>query len=105
MNNININASVLSEGLHEIVGVVERKQTMPILSHILMECSNKTLTITATDLEVQLTSTISNIDSNDDFVTTIPGRKAFEIIRSLGNNEIELAIADSSVVILSLIHI
>ena len=101
MNNININASVLSEGLHEIVGVVERKQTMPILSHILMECSNKTLTITATDLEVQLTSTISNIDSNDDFVTTIPGRKAFEIIRSLGNNEIELAIADSSVVIKS----
>ena len=62
MNNININASVLSEGLHQIVGVVERKQTMPILSHVLIDCSKNTLTITATDLEVQLSSTISDID-------------------------------------------
>ena len=39
MNNININASLLSEGVQKIVGVVERKQTMPILGHILIETS------------------------------------------------------------------
>ena len=97
MNNININASALSEGLQQIVGVVERKQTMPILSHVLMECSNNTLTITATDLEVQLSTTIENINSNNNFVTTIPGRKAFEIIRSLGNKEIEVKVSDTSI--------
>ena len=52
MNNINIKASVLSESLQQIVGVVERKQTMPILSHILLDCSENSLTLTATDLEV-----------------------------------------------------
>ena len=50
MNNININASLLSEGVQKIVGVVERKQTMPILGHILIECSKGKLKLTATDL-------------------------------------------------------
>jgi len=101
MNNININASVLSEGLRQIVGVVDRKQTMPICNHVLMDCSKDTLNITATDLEVQLSSKISDINANEDFTTTIPGRKAYEIIRSLGDKEIELTVAESSVVIKS----
>ena len=101
MNNININASLLSEGVQKIVGVVERKQTMPILGHILIECSKGKLTLTATDLEVQLSCTIDNVNSNEDFITTIPGRKAFEIIRSLGNKEIEMLISDSTITIKS----
>ena len=101
MNNININAQTLSEGIQKVIGVVERKQTMPILSHILISCSNKRLTISATDLEVQLTSTIENIDCNDDFVSTLPGRKAFEIIRSLGDQELNINISDTSTEIMS----
>ena len=101
MNNINIKASLLSEGLQQIVGVVERKQTMPILSHILLECSENNLTLTATDLEVQLSCTVKNVNADDNFVTTIPGRKAFEIIRSLGEQDIEIIVSDSSLKIKS----
>ena len=101
MNNINIKASLLSEGLQQIVGVVERKQTMPILSHILLECSENNLTLTATDLEVQLSCTVKNANADDNFVTTIPGRKAFEIIRSLGEQDIEIIVSDSSLKIKS----
>ena len=101
MNNINIKASVLSDGLQQIVGVVERKQTMPILSHILLDCSKNNLTLTATDLEVQLSCTMENINADGDFVTTIPGRKAFEIIKSLGEQEIEIIVSDSTLKIKS----
>jgi DNA polymerase-3 subunit beta len=101
MNNINIKASLLSNSLQQIVGVVERKQTMPILSHILLECSGNSLTLTATDLEVQLSCTIENVNVDEDFVTTIPGRKAFEIIKSLGEQDIEIIVSDSSLKITS----
>ena len=101
MNNINIKASVLSESLQQIVGVVERKQTMPILSHILLDCSENNLTLTATDLEVQLSCTVDNVNADGNFVTTIPGRKAFEIIKSLGEQEIEIIVSDSSIKIKS----
>ena len=101
MNNINIKASLLSKGMQQIVGVVERKQTMPILSHILLDCSGNKLTLTATDLEVQLSCTIQDVKSNGDFSTTIPGRKSFEIIKSLGEQEVELLISESTVKITS----
>ena len=101
MNNINIKASLLSDSLQQIVGVVERKQTMPILSHILLECSGNSLTLTATDLEVQLSCTIENVNVDEDFVTTIPGRKAFEIIKSLGEQDIEIIVSESSLKITS----
>lgn len=101
MNNINIKASLLSESLQQIVGVVERKQTMPILSHILLDCSENNLTLTATDLEVQLSCTIQGVNSDGDFITTIPGRKAFEIIRSLGEQDVEIAVSESSIKITS----
>ena len=101
MNNINIKASLLSNSLQQIVGVVERKQTMPILSHILLECSGNSLTLTATDLEVQLSCTIENVNVDEDFVTTIPGRKAFEIIKSLGEQDIEIIVSESSLKITS----
>jgi DNA polymerase-3 subunit beta len=101
MNNINIKASLLSESLQQIVGVVERKQTMPILSHILLDCSENDLTLTGTDLEVQLSCTIQGVNSDGDFITTIPGRKAFEIIRSLGEQDVEIAVSESSIKITS----
>ena len=101
MSTININAEDLAEGLQKVVGVVERKQTMPILSHILLSCSSKKLTITATDLEVQLSCNIENVNTDGDFTTTIPGRKAFEIIKSLGNKEIELVVSEPSIKIKS----
>ena len=55
-------------------------------------------TITATDLEVQISSKFkANI--SEDFLITLPGRKLFDILRSLGNTEIELS-SDNDTILL-----
>ena len=40
--------------LHAVIGVVERRQTMPILSNVLIVIADGSLKVTATDLEVEL---------------------------------------------------
>ena len=45
---------VLLKPLQAVIGVVERRQTMPILSNILLVAKDGQLSVTATDLEVEL---------------------------------------------------
>ena len=45
--------------LQSIIGVVERRQTMPILSNILLVANDNKLSVTATDLEVELVAETS----------------------------------------------
>ena len=101
MNTININTEELSKALQNIIGVVEKKQTMPILSHILIENKAGRLTLTSTDLEVQLSTEIKVTDEAEEFITTAPGRKLYEIIRSLQNEEVSLAISENDITIKS----
>ena len=88
--NIIINSEELVKHLANVIGVVDRKQTMPILGHILLSGCSGEITLTATDLEVQISSKFkANI--SDDFSITLPGRKLFDILRSLGNTDVELS--------------
>ncbi len=96
--NIIINTEEFVNHLSKVVGVVDRKQTMPILGHVLVSGSSGEITITATDLEVQISSKFkANI--SEDFLITLPGRKLFEILRSLGNTELELS-SDNDTILL-----
>ena len=79
---ITIKREDLLHSLQVIIGVVERRQTMPILANILMSTQNNILTMTASDLEVELISTIT-VDNADELSVTIPGRKLLDICRSL----------------------
>ena len=96
--NIIINTEEFVNHLSKVVGVVDRKQTMPILGHVLISGSSGEITITATDLEVQISSKFkANI--SEDFLITLPGRKLFDILRSLGNTELELT-SDNDTILL-----
>ena len=96
--NIIINTEEFVNHLSKVVGVVDRKQTMPILGHILISGTSGEITLTATDLEVQISSKFkANI--SDDFLITLPGRKLFDILRSLGNTDLELT-SDGDTVVL-----
>ena len=96
--NIIINTEEFVNHLSKVVGVVDRKQTMPILGHVLVSGSSGEITITATDLEVQISSKFkANI--SEDFLITLPGRKLFDILRSLGNTELELS-SDNDTILL-----
>ena len=72
----------LLKPLQAVIGVVERRQTMPILANVLMVAKNGEVAITATDLEVELVAnTAVQVDSPGE--VTVPGRKLLDICRAL----------------------
>ncbi len=79
---LSITREDLLKPLQQIIGAVERRQTMPALSNLLLRSKNDGLSITATDLEVELIAALETTlaESGD---TTIPARKLLEICRSL----------------------
>ncbi len=68
--------------LSAVIGVVERRQTMPILAHVLIAAKDGRLTMTATDLEVELRAQVQ-VDVEDSGEVTVPGRKLYDICRAL----------------------
>ena len=66
------------------IGVVERRQTLPILSNVLINVQDTQLTITGTDLEVELIGR-SELQSPAEIggEITVPGRKLFDICKTL----------------------
>ncbi|WP_442682979.1 DNA polymerase III subunit beta [Stenotrophomonas sp. JC08] len=68
--------------LTQVVNVVERRQTLPVLANFLVQVQDGQLALTGTDLEVEMVSRIA-VDDAQDGETTIPARKLFEIIRAL----------------------
>tara|TARA_B100000965_G_scaffold287714_1_gene245545 strand:- start:1654 stop:2757 length:1104 start_codon:yes stop_codon:yes gene_type:complete len=71
------------KSLNATLGVVEKRQTLPILSNVLLEVDEGSLKFTATDLESEIstTSTISNFKSGGK--TTAPARKLNDLCRLL----------------------
>lgn len=80
--NFTIQREALLKPLQTICGVVERRQTLPILSHVLIQCDGQQITMTATDLEVEMVAT-ANVDSAEAGETTLPARKFMDICRTL----------------------
>ncbi len=68
--------------LQAAIGVVERRQTMPILANVLLSSRDGRLAVTATDLEVELVAQ-AKITPAADGAITVPGRKLLDICRSL----------------------
>ncbi|NNF66291.1 MAG: DNA polymerase III subunit beta [Gammaproteobacteria bacterium] len=68
--------------LQAVAGVVERRQTMPILANFLLVAKDNQLSATATDLEVELVAT-TEIDVATPGEITVPGRKLLDICRAL----------------------
>ena len=85
--NININKTDLLTPLLKIIGVIERRQTLPILSNVFFSLEGSELKLVGTDLEVQILAT-SNIETSGSFSITIPARKLLDICRSLPDDSI-----------------
>lgn len=73
----------LLKPLQAVIGVVERRQTMPILSNVLVAAKTSGLTLTGTDLEVELVAdaTAEKIEVPGEI--TVPGRKLLDITKAL----------------------
>jgi DNA polymerase-3 subunit beta len=74
----------LLKPLQVVIGIVERKQTLPILSNVLIEKEPGKIRFTATDLEIQITTTIETKISESELSSiTVGGKKLQEILRIL----------------------
>ena len=70
--------------LQAIIGVVERRQTMPILANVLIQAQADHVSMTATDLEVELVAK-APVTLQQGGEVTLPGRKLLDIVRALPN--------------------
>ena len=68
--------------LQSVIGVVERRQTMPVLANVLLSARDGRLHITGTDLEVELVAS-GQVTVQQGGDITLPGRKLLDIFRSL----------------------
>ena len=73
---------LLESTLQSVVGVVERRQTLPILGNVLIRAEGKHLVMVATDLEVEIHQTVENLCEQAGEIT-VPARKLYDICRSL----------------------
>jgi DNA polymerase-3 subunit beta len=83
-----LNRESLLKPLLLVSGAVERKSTLPILGNILFDVSGQSLTLTATDLELEMVSSTQIDNQGDDGKITIPARKLLDICKSLPDDSI-----------------
>jgi len=88
--NILIDTRELKNSLQSVVGVVGKDLSMPILSHVLIKKAEKTIQIIGTNLEVQITTSCNYIESDDFDEITVPGKKLYDIVRSLNDQDVQL---------------
>ena len=79
---ISANRDDLLRPLQQIVGVVERRQTLPILANVLIGLKDNSLSLTATDLEVEL-RTLTQVGGKGELDFTLPARKLMDIVKAL----------------------
>ena len=97
--NILINTNTLRNALHDIVGVVSKDLSMPILSHVLIEKSEKQINITGTNLEMQITVKAAFLESDEFEPITVSGRKLYEIVRSLDDQNLQITTSKNRLIL------
>ena len=78
-----IQREALLKPLQLVAGVVERRQTLPVLNNVLMVLSEGELAMTGTDLEVELVGRVRVDDEIQAGEITVPARKFLDIVKSL----------------------
>jgi len=82
MNLKNLERDTILKPLQAVVGIVERRQTLPILANVLIDPAGDALRMLATDLELQI-STETPIAGAEGQPITVSARKLLDILRAL----------------------
>jgi DNA polymerase-3 subunit beta len=86
---LTVNKSSFLKELGFIQGVVEKKNTIPILSNLLLEARHGVLSIKGTDLDVSI-STVCEAEAKKEGAVCLQAKKLFEIVRALPDAAIEI---------------
>lgn len=88
--------------LSTVAGIVERRNTMPILANILLRKEGARLAFIATDLEVQITTHAEFGVGDDNESTTVAARKLLDILRALPDSgDVKLSLASAKLAVQS----
>ncbi len=83
-----VNSKVLEKLLSKIIPAVPSRTPMPVLENFLVEIKDGLMTVSATDMEIALRSSL-NVPSDEDLKMVIPAKLFYDIIRSLGDTQIK----------------
>ena len=92
--------SIFFKTLSHLQGIVDKKNSLPILSNILIEAKDNALTLSSTDMDISI---IEKIDCNvlEDGSTTINSQILYDIVRKIDDNsEIEIISNDGKLLTL-----
>jgi DNA polymerase III subunit beta len=92
---IRIDRAELLTELAPMQGVVERKSTIPVLSHLLLRSKEDRLHLAATDLDVSLTSWCA-AEVDQEGAVAVQARKFLEIVRAVAGESVELVLEDET---------
>ncbi|NJA08352.1 MULTISPECIES: DNA polymerase III subunit beta [Methylomonas] len=93
-----ISRDLILPSLQQIVSVIEKRQTMPILSNVLLWADESSLVMTGTDTEIQIVSKVYCESIENPGVITVPARKFLDICRLLpGGAELKFELHEDKV--------
>jgi DNA polymerase III subunit beta len=97
-----VSREALLKPLQLVAGVVERRQTLPVLSNVLIVLQGDQLSLTGTDLEVEIVGRVQLETPGQPGEITVPARKLVDICRSLQDDaKIEFILEDQRIVVKS----
>jgi DNA polymerase III subunit beta len=93
---LTISKEQMIQGLQAVQNIVSTRTTLPVLSNVLLRADAKRLDLTATDLDVSISSAVeANVDRPG--AVTLPAKKLFGIVRELPAQQIELEVDEKNV--------
>jgi DNA polymerase-3 subunit beta len=88
---------VLVKGMQDVQNAINPKTTLPILSNILIETNKDNISLTATDLDIGITSNIQ-VKPGTEGAITIPAKKFFDIIKELPDGAVSVSVKKNNLV-------
>ena len=93
----NLNQQDLQQALNYCQGIIEKRNTLPILSNVLLDVNNSSLTITATDLDLIFIHKIDNIEVIEEGKTTTTSSTMYDIVRKFSSGKkISLSLSEKT---------
>ena len=81
-----VKRDILLKSLNFVQGVVEKKNTLPILSNVLLQLKDNKLSIVATDLDIVFHDEINEVKITKEGSTTTSAAILYDILRKISSN-------------------
>jgi DNA polymerase-3 subunit beta len=94
MSFVKAGRDALLKPLQVVSGIVERRQTLPILANVLLRKDGERVSFTATDLEIQIQTGADIGSGKETLATTVSARKLVDILRALPEADVSLSLAN-----------